>query len=474
MAATVNFSGIASGIDSSSLIQALLDQQRASRITPLEKKNTELTDSNSALAELKSKLSTLQTTLRGFSSLTGGAVSKIASSSDETKVTATASKAAANGSYSVNVTQLAKNETYSFRSTAGAYTSSTSAIASGINNADPAIDRTVSFSIGSSSPESVSVEITSSTTLESFVADFNSQSDRATASIANVGTSASPDYRILISSNTTGTAEGSITTTVGASITGQSAFNNNSEDNATDAEFTLSRVGGTITRSSNTVSDLITGLSFQLNATGSATLSVGTDAETTKAGVSDFVDQFNEIVSFIQENNLVSVEGTEDGGSEALFAALSGTSVDDSVLSSLRSALSGTSYSGGSAVSIFANLGISTERDGTLAFDEDAFDEAIADEPESVNQILLSFADTVSLTGGTIDSYIRYNGLIDITKNSNQTLIDDNQERIDQYESQLEHYREQLTLRFAKLESVIGGLQQQQQSLSSALAGLGS
>lgn len=472
MAPIISFSGLASGIDSKSLIQAILDQQRTARRDPLVQQKADREDTNSALSELKTKLAALQSTLRDFSSLSGGAVSKQATSSDETKLSATASNAAVNGSYTVTTTQLAQSETYSFQSTAGTYSSSTAAVASGINNADPAVNRTLSFSIGTSSPETVDVEITSSTTLEDVANQINSSSDRAQASVVNVGSSATPDYRLLVTSTTEGTEEGAITVTVGSSITGQNAFNNNTENNATDAQFTISGIGGTITRSSNTISDLITGVSFSLGATGSASVSIGSDVETTKAKVSDFVDQFNEIVSFINDNNLVSVEQASGGGTEAVFGVLKSTNVDESVLNSIRSAISGSGYSGGSSVSVFSDLGITTQRDGTLAFDESVFESAVSDEPDSVNQILKTFSDTASLTGGTIDNYIRFNGLFDVTTNNNSEQIKTLDDKIARVEEELVRQEERLRIQYSHLESVIGGLQSQQSTLSSALSGL--
>src|SRR5262245_53627943 len=130
MTPTVNFAGIASGLDTNSLIQALIDQRRAQRITPLEDRNEQLQETNGAVASLKTKVTELQTLLRRMSSLNGGALSRLASSSNETYVTATAGNSASNGSYTLNVLALATNETDSFRSSAGTYTDSTDAIAS--------------------------------------------------------------------------------------------------------------------------------------------------------------------------------------------------------------------------------------------------------------------------------------------------------------------------------------------------------
>lgn len=468
---TINFSGIASGIDSEALIKATSDATRKSRVEPYTTKKTQLEDTNSALDELKTMLTAFQSTVRDFGSLNGGGVVKEATSSDETKVSATASNAATNGTYSVTVTQLAKNETYSFRSTAGTYTSSTAIASSGINMADPASpNRTLSFSIGTSSPETVSITITNTTTLEDIANSFNASSSRAAASVVNVGTSASPDYRLVVSSNKEGTAEGAITVTVGASITTANDFNNNTESDALDATFTVSGIGGTITRNSNTVSDLITGVTFDFQNTGTSVIRITPDTTSTISAVQDLVDKYNEIVNYVADNNQVSADSAS---STISFGPLNNTSVDESIIDSLRTAISGSTYSGGSLIRVFSDLGITTQRDGTLKLNQDTLETALGSEPDSVSNILLSFSDTVGLTGGTIDSYIRFNGLFDVTKNGNTDQITNLEDRISRAEKQILQNEESMRARFARLESLIGGLQNQQKTLSSALGGLG-
>jgi flagellar hook-associated protein 2 len=87
--------------------------------------------------------------------------------------------------------------------------------------------------------------------------------------------------------------------------------------------------------------------------------------------------------------------------------------------------------------------------------------------------VLQRFADAVAATGGTIDVYTRFNGLFDITTNSNKTLITSLNQQIADAEAQITRNEEQMRARFARLESQMSRMQQQQSSLTSALAGLG-
>ena len=203
----------------------------------------------------------------------------------------------------------------------------------------------------------------------------------------------------------------------------------------------------------------------------SAVLKVSEDAATTSSKISDIVDQFNSIIKFVTDNNTISRQETGTSVTN-VFAPLASARVDDSGLSALKSAFSSTTASSGSAVRIFADLGITTQRDGTLLFDSVKFNTAISKEPSSVSLLLQQFADTASLTGGTIDLYTRFNGMFDTTMNGNKTQITSLNQQISDAEKAIERQADEMRARFARLESTMGKLQQQQQSLSSALAGL--
>ena len=418
----INFAGLASGIDSEALIEATTAAQRQVRVQPKEDKIAELEDTNSALEELKAQLTTFQAALRNYSTLNGGIVAKQAISSDESIVTAAANNFAKAGTYSMTVTQLAKNATASLATGASTYTSSSAVINAGINNGDPAVDRTVSITVGTGgSTETVDVELTDSTTLNDFVTTFNNNSNTAQASVINVGTSDTPEYKLLIVSDEQGTQEGTIGITVGTSV---GALDDQTISQATNAEFSLDGVGGTITRESNVVNDLVDGVTFNLTSTGTATVSIGNDNATTLSNAKEIVEQYNEIVQFIESNNEITraEEGQEVSNT---FGSLAKTRIDDNILVSVRGDITASSITDGSAdtITIFAAMGITTNRDGTLDFSEDKFEDAMNDDPDAVSTLFKNFSDAASLTGGTIDSFIRFNGLIDVTRNGNSEQV---------------------------------------------------
>lgn len=474
---TINFAGLASGIDSNALIDAMSEAARQGRVKPNEKEISQLEETNSAFDELKTKLITLENILYNkFATKNGGTVDKIASSTDETKVTARATPAAVNGSYLVTVSAIAKNHTQSYD--ADRFASTSEVLAPLINNGDPILNRTVTYSVGIGSEQvDIDVVIDSSTTVESFITSFNGNPDnagRATASAVNVGSPSTPSYAIVITTNNEGTQKGQITSiTVGASVSAQGIFTGaSSEEPATDAEFTISGISGTITRSSNKVTDVIAGVTLELAAIGPATITISEDAAKTTAKVQDMIDAYNDIVKFINESNTITRE--ENGEDvENIFGPLAESRTDDNALFSLRGAISGSTYASGSQIKIFADLGITTDRDGTLLFNTDEFAEAVADEPSSVNEILMNFGDLAGLTTGVIHQYTRAVGLIETAVSGNQSLITNLNDRIAQAEQSIAKQEELMRQRFARLESIVGKLQQQQSALTSALSGLG-
>lgn len=465
--AGVTFSGLASGLDTQGLIDASTEASRSTRVKPDQKRVTQLEETNTAIAELSKKLETLRSNLRGFTTLFGGGVNKTGTSSKESVVSATASSAASNGSYSVTVNALASNHTFSFDNT---YSGADSPLQSDLTGAESAGDRTVTFTVGTGTEqETVSVEVTDGTyTIQDFVDDFNATSTKARASLVNTGTTGSPAYKIVLTSAYEGTEKGLIArTALGGSLGNLTGYDENA---ATNSSVTVTGIG-TISRASNSISDIIPGVTLSLNSLGTSTVKIAEDTAGSITKVQEVVDNFNDIVKFVAENNQVTREET---GKEVTntFAPLASTRVDDGVLQNLRDALASTKASGGTSVVIFADMGITTERDGTLKFDTTKFQEAVSSESASVGAILNSFADTTALTGGTIDQYTRFNGLLGVTSDANKTTISDLNQRIAEAEKQIQQQADALRQRYARLESLMSKLQSQQSSLSSALSSL--
>lgn len=464
MSSSVSFSGAASGIDTDALVDATISAKREQRITPLEDKVAEAEDESSAMTTLKDMLNDFKDTLSKYTALSGGAVQMQATSNDETVVGVVASSSASAGTYDVTVNALAQKGSFTIGSK---YATQDSLISSSISGSE-----TVKITVGTGTRAvSKDISITNSTTISSLAENINNLNMGCTAVVVNVGSTETPSYTMMISSNGVGLSSGYLNVTTSSSNTDISTLVNSGQlKQAQDANFSIAGLASNITRSSNAIADVIPGVTFSLQSVGSTSVNVSNDADTTMTNVQSIVNAFNDIVTYVSEND--TVERDESGDEvKNIFAALSKTNVDNSVITSMKNVISSTKEESGTYVRIFADFGITTNtKTGTLDFDTDKFEEVFAKEANSINSIITQFADKLSLTGGVIDQYTRYNGLMDIVINNNTTQISDYNSRISRYESMLKTEEENLKAKYARFESLMSELQSSSSSLTSLLS----
>lgn len=464
MASSVSFSGIASGIDTDALIDASISAKRQQRITPLEDKISEAEDESAAITTLKEKLLSLKDKLAKYNTLSGGTVQKESFSTDELVASAVVSNNANLGSYDIKVNQLAKRGIFTLGEQ---YPSQNSKIITSGSGQ-------ITINVGTGDNEkTLNIQVTNSMTLSELVDTINSSNVGCEAVCVNVGTTQNPSYTVMITSSNEGTSKGTLSvTTNGANATLVGLINNGSLSQAQDAKFSIAGLASDIQRDSNTINDTIPGVTFSLKSLGSATVDITNDTYTTESNIKEIVDSLNDIFKFVADNN--TVERQEDGDSVSnIFAALAKTSVDNNVVTSIKNVMMETKNANGAYVRIFADFGITTDsQKGTLNFDTEKFEESFAKESKSINYIFTKFADTMSSTGGTIDQYTRYNGLLDIVINNNTNQISDYNDRISRYESMLAKEEDSMRSMYAKFESLMSEMQNSANSLTSLLGSM--
>lgn len=455
------FSGLASGIDSGALIDAIIEAREIRN--DLRREDIDFLQSeNDALEELNTKLLALDDLVSSFRTSNNGGIAKKATSSDPAVATATVGSNAFNAAYSLDITSVADTATGSFNNS---YSSATDVVSAGSGNV------TVTVGTGADQVVLTAAVTGGSTTLTQLANALNADADaegRAVASVVNIGTDASPDYRLLVTTLETGTAQGTLALAADAGLT---ELQTSTIDQATNAVFTISGITGTITRDSNSIDDVISGVTFNVLDTGSTNVTIGNDASKTSDEISQIVETFNEIVQYINENDTVDrVENDRDATN--VFGTLAKSRVDNDFLASFRGALLAAASSG-TEVTSMSELGLSTNRDGTITFDADDFAEAVAADPDGATGVLQDFADSVSGVSGVIFQYTRLNGFIDVAQEANNNEIENLNDAIAALERSTDSQRSTLEKRFANLESITGELQSQQQALSGILAGLG-
>lgn len=363
----ISFGGLATGINTGALIDALLGI-KAKPIELLEKQK-------SAFSQLKAKYSTLQDKLNTLHDAADSIkksqdlLSYKAASSDTTVASASATGDAASGSFTVNVTSLAKAQSDGSNGFADFDTTN-------------AGTGTISFTIDG---QTTAVDLSASATnsLEDVRDAINDAGLGVSATIVNTGSDTDP-YKLVLTSDETG-EENAFTVDL-SGFTGGSLTAFSSLQAASDASITVN--GLTVERSTNTFDDVVAGVSFTALSTGTATISVDADLGKIKEKIKTYVEAQKDLISFI--NNEIAVpEGGTKGG---LF---NGESAVVSIKNQLLSSVSGGGFPGGS-ISSLGTVGIELTADGTLSFDEAKFDAAAKENIDDVTKLLTTKGDFVS------------------------------------------------------------------------------
>ena len=448
MSGDIKLSGLASGIDGAGFAKTVFDQlttTNALRRNQIQDAQTE----NSSLERLRTLLLSLADSIDAFRSIYGGTSAKTAASTNIAVLTAAAGQGAEIGSYSINVLSLAQVGSGSFDRS---FSSASDVIISSPDNAG-----SVEFTVGDGEDAHIfSVSVDESTTMQDFVDQFNTQADgRAVASVINLGTEQAPDFRIRFSSTEQGFSKGSLSVSSdNALLFENDALGSTTISQAANARVTVSGISGVVERGSNTISDLIPGLTLHLSSVGSAQLNISQDVEASASQLEAFVSAYNSLVTFVKGEDLISVS-TENGEAVNEYGSLARTDVDDSALADLRSVLLSTSSSAGLTL---ASFGVSTNRDGTLAFDREAFDRAVGENPQAIQEIETAIADAVGNTGGVVSRYTGYGREIDLAEQANQSEIAELQDKISSVESHANERADSVQRQFTTLEGLLARL----------------
>lgn len=436
-------SGLVSSIDYQSLITQLLSirrqsiQQLSSEKTTLETANSAYTTLNSMVLDLKSAADALRTTT-GFSVFT-------AASSDTSILSATTTSAASAGTFNIVVSALAK----AHKIAANGVASETSTVAAGAGS--------FKFTVGSGTEQSVSVDAT--TTLTGLRDAINALDAGVTASIVNDGSSPNPQ-RLILTSDSTGTSNALAITQNNTSLNFATTL-----QTAQNASFSVD--GLSMTRSSNTVTDAVSGVSIDLSSADAAktvTLTVARDTSAIKSKISDFVSKYNSVVSQIKSNNRYDTETRTSG-------AFFGDPVARSIWDDLRRTMSGAVSGLPSTMNRLIHAGISSDTEGVMSVDDTKLSTALSTGFDDVVDLFVEGASTSGfgkLVYDVSDGISNYaDGRIKSKQNGLTKNISSIEMDITNKETALAEYETQLRVQFTALESLLTSLRAQSNYLSS-------
>lgn len=361
--------GLGSGLDTASIVKALVDAEKTPKQSQLDRRTTANTASISAVGSLKSALTAYKTALEKLNDSANPAfLGSVASTSNDKYVKATAGSSAVNGSYSIQVNQLATAS----RVASQRFTDSSSVVS--------ASGGTLTITQNGTN---VDVTIPANATLQQARDAINAQatSKGFTANIVNDGTGS----RLVLSSDTMGagsdiSASGIAELTIDPATQMTDAGGAGRIGNlAVDAQFTID--GMSLTSKSNKVDNAISGMTFELvsktDALSPVTITVAANTDGLKKSVQSFVDAYNALVTTINTVS-VSVKGSDGTWTSP---ALAGDSAIRSMQSALRNELVVPGTGGSGQLTVLSQLGINTvQGTGLLEFDSTKFTKAINDQ----------------------------------------------------------------------------------------------
>ena len=433
----VTFSGLATGMDTASIVSQLIELKRAP-IYRLQRQRQSYENQISALGTLKTKLTALQDAALALDTANEFA-SLVAESANENVVEVTAGTNAAPGSYDIEVTTLAESQ----KSRSQGYDTALTAVGEG----------TMNFTVGG---EAQSLELTGYTSLEDLAERINNEITGVSATIINDG-SATGGYSLVLTGDA---GTGSAFTVDASGVSGGTAPAFTEIQAATDASLIID--GIVITANGNHLEDVISGLTLDLTgvSTPGATtrVTVETDSSGVKEQVKALVDAYNDLLSFYED-------GTKAGGK------LEGNSTARSVVARMENLMS-ASQSGGGAYTIFAQIGIERQQSTrSLKFDETKFDAALADNYAAVRDLFIEREGNIG-KASLIDTAVEeltdsIDGLFKIGTDSLNRRVDNVDSTIERYEMSIESYRTTLERKFLAMERSVSLLQAQGSYLSS-------
>ena len=453
--ATITIGGLATGLDTNSIVDQLVRLERRRSVDLLSIDQLDQQAKQSALATFGTRLADLMAAIDKLRD-PSNALARTATSSDSTVIGATAGSGALVGSTDITVSKLARN---AIAVSANGLTSSTATVASGSGS--------FSFQIGTGDTQTVAVDAT--TTLEGLASQINALGAGANATVVNVGTDASPDYRLRLASRDTGLSN-DITivtddTTLGVAVT-QAAQN---------AEFTVSGFTTTFSRESNVVNDVVSGVTLTLNKEGGPVkIGVTTDAATVTENVKAVVTAYNALASFVDAQSEVSQDTTGSDGDVTTGPLAFDTTVR-TIMDGLRNAISSKVDGLSGDYSLLAETGLTSAKDGTLSLDASKLADALASDEEGVSQLF----GGLGTTAGAFDRVYQYlsdaTGTGGLLEARNKSITDNLARLTDQIaasERSVSAFEANLRSQFSSLEVLVNNLKSQGSLLTSALSGL--
>lgn len=429
--APITISGLASGLETSKIISALMAVEREP-VTHLSDQQAKLTAEQTQLLSIQGELQQLSFAASEFAVPSQYEGSQTVTSSEPARVEGTATGGAPVGGYEIEVTQLANSaqRTFTFASPTGE-----SAIA----------------------VDGQEFTLQAGETAKQLASAINA------SGAAKVYAAVLADGSLVLSNRETGSTGGEFVEVTGAALTEVAG----TAKEGKDAEFTIDGEKGT--SSSNTVTEAIAGVTLTLNGltpAGPVTLDIkppGVSVTGIEAQMQSFIKLYNSTVTAIQAQlntkSPVRPVTTSEFATGTLYQDQELSSLLDSMRASMYEPIAGLADEMSSPYNVGLSTGAPTggissqsSLEGQLTLDPEKLSEAIKSNPTGVQQMLEQWSQKLQ---GLVNDAAQPGGTIEARISGDGEQVTQLTSRINDLNELLSQREKALQATYADLESVI-------------------
>jgi flagellar hook-associated protein 2 len=460
----VNTLGAGSGIDVKGLAQSLVDAEKTPKKERIDDKIKQTEAKITGFGAVKFALSELKTAFGKLNDASDFSSIK-PNNTQPNALGISASTTAEAGSYNIEVLQTALMQRTASSSFADRATP--------LNVISPATTGTafsLNLTVGGVDKGDISVDNPSPAGM---VSAINGAKLGVTAQLINTGNG----YNVVISGETGASKAFTLTSkdSNGAAVADVS-FTNNLQT-ATDASLKIN--GLTVSRSSNTVTDVIDGVTLDLfaNTTGSARIDLNRDTAGIKDSIKGLVSAYNDF------EETLKILGDRKSEVEEFGGALAGDSLLQSVRTQVRAMITDTSSTPGTTILAARNVGLSLDRNGKLTLDESKLDTALQNNFAEVSTMFTAGTNNKSIystaPGGLagdainkIEKMLLSTGIIETQTESATAKITKYKDELALLEERMEKLMNRYMSQFSIMENIVGNSNSTRESLKGTFEGM--
>ncbi|NIF15873.1 flagellar filament capping protein FliD [Pantoea sp. Cy-639] len=451
--------GLGSGLDITNIVKVLVNADTAAKSNQITRQNANNSAMISGIGSLRSALTAFQDAMKKLNDKDAPSFNAFAgTSANESVVKIKSSNTAVAGSYDIKVGQLATGSKVASQQFAG-----------GASTPISAGEMTIS-----QNGKDYKITVGSGATLQSVRDQINKEmsANGITANIINEAGGS----RLVFGSTTTGAGSDiSVGGIPELTIDGTQQMSGSGAGFITalaqDAKFSID--GLNLTSASNTVSNAISGISLELtgaspkdsagNITSGTKVTVAADNEGLKKSVQAFVDAYNTLQKAV--TSLTST--SRDSKDKLVLGPLTNDPTTRALLGDVRKVLAETGA--GDKLTTLSQLGINTQKDGTLEFNSVKFNAALNDKklgPE-VQELFTGSNGVFERMNKAIDPYNSTGGTLDTRKGNLDKVATNLANQQAALDRRVEMLTTSLTKKYSALDAALGKMQDQAKQITS-------